>query len=288
MPLTSAKSAAAGKELEGLASKIDRRLPVSDQVYEALRSAIISARLEPGASISENALVRQFGVSRTPIRAAIQRLSEEGLIDVFPQQGSFIAPIRLSDIMDSHFVRRALEVAIIEEVAAVWSPDKSAIARAGIDRMNALIATGDNDGFHAEDERFHELMAKFAKREGVWTTVLAAKTRLARLHRLFGQPSRLPKVAEEHLMILNALDAGNSASAKQALVEHLDKIFTMLDQLPDELRAHVYQEQPGGRLPQESRDAAILSGRPADGQTEVPNARDGDAGVSSEATASSA
>ena len=241
MPLTNPAPDTAAGGLEGLISKIDRRLPVSDQVYEALRSAIISARLQPGASISENALVRQFGVSRTPIRAAIQRLSEEGLIDVFPQQGSFIAPIRLSDIMDSHFVRRALEVAILEEVASVWSPEKSAIARAGVERMQALIAAGDNDGFHAEDEHFHELLAQFAEREGVWTTVLAAKTRLTRLHRLFGRPSRLPKVVEEHLMILDALDAGDPERAKKLLVEHLDKIFTMLDQLPKELRAHVHQ-----------------------------------------------
>ena len=239
MPLTIPGRDAPAAGLEDLIPRIDRRLPVSYQVYEALRSEIISARLQPGASISENALVRQFGVSRTPIRAAIQRLSEEGLIDVFPQQGSFIAPIRLSDIMDSHFVRRALEVAILDEVAANWSPDKSATARASIDRMYELIAAGDDDGFHAEDEHFHELMARFAEREGVWTVVQAAKTRLTRLHRLFGQASRLPMVAEEHLAILDALDAGDFDHARKALVEHLDKIFTMLDELPDELRAHV-------------------------------------------------
>lgn len=240
MSLTIDNSDARTSGLETLIPKIDRRQPVSEQVYEALRSAIISTRLLPGSSISENALVRQFGVSRTPIRAAIQRLSEEGLIDVFPQQGSFVAPIRLSDIADSHFVRRALEVAILSEVAKVWSSDRSAIARACIDRTSAMIAAGDDEGFHAEDEQFHELMARFAERTGVWAAILSAKTRLTRLHRLSGRPSRLPMVVKEHLAIVDALDAGDAERAREALIDHLDKVFTMLDDLPEELRVHVH------------------------------------------------
>ena len=73
----------------------DRRRQVGDQVYEALKKAIVSLRLPPGASISENRICRQIGVSRTPVRAAIIRLVEDGLIEVFPQKGSFVAPIKL-------------------------------------------------------------------------------------------------------------------------------------------------------------------------------------------------
>ena len=75
---------------------LNRKLPVADQVYEALKKAIVTLQLMPGASISENRICRTFGVSRTPVRSAIARLREEGLIDVYPQQGSFVAPIRLA------------------------------------------------------------------------------------------------------------------------------------------------------------------------------------------------
>ncbi len=61
----------------------DRRRQVSDQVYEALKKAIVSLRLPPRASISENRICRQVGVSRTPVRSAITRLVEDGLIEVF-------------------------------------------------------------------------------------------------------------------------------------------------------------------------------------------------------------
>src|ERR1700760_4683360 len=61
---------------------LNRKLPVSDQVYEALKRAILTLQLMPGSSISENRICRALGVSRTPVRAALARLSEEDLIDV--------------------------------------------------------------------------------------------------------------------------------------------------------------------------------------------------------------
>ncbi len=230
---------AATAGLASLTLRIDRRRPVAEQVYEALRAAIVAVQLEPGEAISENALVRQFGVSRTPIRAAIQRLSEEGLIDVFPQKGSFVAPVRLSGIRDSHFVRRALEVVLLREVAEVWSEEKSRQARSVVARQAAMIDAGDDDGFHAADERFHALLAEFVDRQGVWATIFAAKSRLTRLIRLSGSPTRLPRVVAEHLAILDALDAGDAPAAEAALVDHLDKIFTMIDDLPQEARRQV-------------------------------------------------
>ena len=80
--------------ISAVAFQLDRKQPVSEQIYEALKHSILTVQLLPGASISENTICRHFGVSRTPVRSAIVRLAEEGLIDVYPQQGSFVAPIR--------------------------------------------------------------------------------------------------------------------------------------------------------------------------------------------------
>jgi DNA-binding GntR family transcriptional regulator len=225
--------------LSGVALELDRKRPVSDQVYDALKDAIISVRLPPGASISENTICRHFGVSRTPVRTAIVRLDEEGLIDVYPQQGSFVAPIRLSGITDSHFIRKSLEVSILREAAKTWTSDKSSAVRAIIASQEAAIKASDLDLFHREDERFHETFSILANRENVWTTILVAKARLGRFVRLFGKPERLPVVVTEHLAILDALDAGHTDEAAKRLEDHLDKIFNMLEQLPEEYRPYV-------------------------------------------------
>jgi GntR family transcriptional regulator, rspAB operon transcriptional repressor len=218
---------------------LDRKLPVSDQVYLALRRAILSVDLKPGASISENRICRHFGVSRTPVRTAIVRLAEEGLIDVYPQQGSFVSLIRLAEVGDSHFVRTALEVAILREVAQRWLPEYSVAAREVLERQRAALAVGDHEEFLREDDAFHGLFAEIAGRPGVWVTILAAKARLGRFIRLSALPGRLPNVVAEHAAIVDALDRGREEDAVKRLLHHLDQKFVLMKQLPDHYLPYV-------------------------------------------------
>jgi len=225
----------------GFTVDIDRKHPVADQIYEALKEAIVSVQLLPGTSISENRICRHFGVSRTPVRSAMVRLNEDGLIDVYPQQGSFVAPIRLGEINDSHFVRKHLEIAVMREAAAKWSAEKSAEARAIIEMQRQAIAGGDGNLFFREDEHFHQVFATFAEREGVWVAIMQAKARLARFVRLFGKPDRLPVVVKEHIAILDALDAGQIDVAIRELEHHLDMAFVIFKQLPEEYGPYVVE-----------------------------------------------
>ena len=222
---------------------LDRRHPVADQIYDSLKAAIVQVKLLPRTSISESRMCRHFGVSRTPVRAAILRLSEEGLIDVYPQQGSYVAPIRLADIHDGHFIRKSLELSILTEAAARWTPEKSRQARDIVARGEAAIQAGDVEAFHVADEDFHHAFTGFADRPGVWPAILQAKTRLSRFIRLISHiisnAERLPVVIEEHLAVLDALDRGDAEEAKARLDYHLDKIFKLFDQVPDPYRPYL-------------------------------------------------
>lgn len=222
-------------------SVLDRKLAAGEQVYTALQRAIVAATLLPGMSISENRICRHFGISRTPVRAALLRLAKEGLIEIFPQKGSFVAPIKLAEIADSHFVRRSLEVAITEELAALWTPKFSRTASAIIASQRAAIAAGDDETFYREDERFHHALATFAGREGVWDSIAVAQARLTRFVRLFGKPERLPQVVVEHTAVVAALDRGDGDAAADLLREHLDKIFILIEQLPDVCRPYIVE-----------------------------------------------
>jgi DNA-binding GntR family transcriptional regulator len=222
--------------LEGIELRVDRRGSVADQVHAALRAAIIDIRLPPGAPISENSICRQFGISRTPVRAAIQRLSEEGLVDVYPQLGSFVAPIRLAGLQDSHFVRRSVELALVREAADAWTDAAADSLGAILAEQEAAVAAGDADAFHLADERFHAEIARIAGRESVWPMVLAAKLPLTRFIRFTGNARRLPEVIEEHRRVLDALRRRDGAAAEAALADHLDKIFVIYAGLPEEDR----------------------------------------------------
>ena len=225
--------------LDALDVRLDRRGSAADQVHEALRRAIVDVRLAPGTPISENSICRLFSVSRTPVRAAIQRLAEEGLVDVYPQVGSFVAPIRLAGLLDSHFVRRSLEVSLLREVAARWTPEMSRTMRAVVAEQERVIAAGDIDGFFGTDDGFHHCLGTFAGREGVWQAIVSAKVSLTRFHRYWAKPGRLADVVREHLAIVDALDRGDAEGAEQALVTHLDMVFVIFAQMPEAERQHL-------------------------------------------------
>src|SRR4051812_42676772 len=87
----------------------ERRGPARAHVYTTLRDAIVSAQLAPGRQLSENELAALLGVSRTPIREALQRLREERLVAIVPQLGTFVTHISEAAVSDAQFVREALE-----------------------------------------------------------------------------------------------------------------------------------------------------------------------------------
>ncbi|MCB8881311.1 GntR family transcriptional regulator [Acidisoma cellulosilytica] len=241
-PAAEEKGTLLGKAgLEGLDLVLDRQRSATDQVHAALRQAIIAVRLAPGSPISENSICRRFDVSRTPVRAALQRLTEEGLVYVYPQIGSFVAPIRLAGLQDNHFIRRSLEVALLREVAPRWTPDMSLRMRQSIAQQKQVIAKGDGDGFYHADEEFHHHLASFAGREGVWQAILAAKVQLSRFQRSWQTKERLPDVIREHTAIIDALDQHDLAGAETALLTHLDMIFVIFARLPEAQRQSLFE-----------------------------------------------
>src|SRR6056297_2435385 len=144
--------------LSGLELPSDRQGSVSDQVHAVLRKAIVEVRLAPNEWISENSICKQFSVSRSPVRTAIQRLVEEGLVEVSPQRGSFVSPLRLDGLRDSHFVRRSLELALLRRTAPNWTLEMGETMRDIIARQEHHLQAEDPDGFFLEDERFHQVL----------------------------------------------------------------------------------------------------------------------------------
>src|SRR3954452_10808471 len=93
-----------------------------DQVYLALRDAIVSAELAPGRRLSENELADRLGVSRTPVREALVRLRDDRLVSIVPQLGTFVTLIGVDAVADAHFVREALECNAIRIAAQLAQP----------------------------------------------------------------------------------------------------------------------------------------------------------------------
>src|ERR1700754_3976033 len=96
---------------------LDRDRQAAPQVFERLRGMILALELPPGSPLSRTTLAEQFGVSSTPIRDALMRLEEEGLVEVFPQYATVVSRIDVGLAQQAHFLRQALELEIVKALA---------------------------------------------------------------------------------------------------------------------------------------------------------------------------
>src|ERR1700722_5840477 len=110
-----ARMAVGGKSNASVA--IDRRRSVPRQVYEVLREKILTVQLEPGKSINERWLADWLGVSRTPIREGINRLSANGLIAIVPNVGTSVSLINVAKVKEFNLIRTSLESMIVRLAA---------------------------------------------------------------------------------------------------------------------------------------------------------------------------
>jgi DNA-binding GntR family transcriptional regulator len=204
---------------------LDRKLPAAEQVYRALREAILTCRLEPNEAISENRLCGLFGVSRSPVRTAITRLAEDGLIDIFPQRGTFVAPIKLRQVREAQFARSAMEVALAAEAAKRWRDADTAAIHANLEAQKRHSKARDVWGFHLDNEVFHQTIARAADLEGVWFTVQSVKAQWDRIGHLANRvPAHTEIIIEEHRKIALALEKRDAKAAAAAMKLHIKSV----------------------------------------------------------------
>src|SRR5262245_50883894 len=137
---------------DGERSLIGRRNTLSAQIHAILRGQIIAGRLAPRAMLSEQEIAADFGISRTPVREAMIKLAEEGLVEIFPQYGSFVAPIKLREVFDSQFAREALECAAVDKAIDRLDELQEQQLKAVIGRQRASLDLSQRQAFFRADD----------------------------------------------------------------------------------------------------------------------------------------
>jgi len=215
-----------------------RRGPARAHVYTALRDAIVAGQLEPGRQISENELAARLGVSRTPIREALQRLREERLVAVVPQYGTFVTHISESAVSDAQFVREALECAAVRGTALRARDQDLAALEAIIRRQDAAREANDFDSFYVLDDELHQLLCDLSGHDIAWSLSQRAKGHLNRIRRLsMPEPGYMMEMIGEHRAVVAAVAAHDPDAAEQTLRHHLRMVLSTLpairEQHPD-------------------------------------------------------
>lgn len=210
--------------------RANRATGASEGVYRDLKRRILRLDLAPGEALSEPHLAQQYDLSRTPIREALIRLSDEGLVEIVPKSGTTVARIPLALLPEAIFVRLALEEATCRQ-AALHATD-SAVLRleACVALQREVARQPDTEAFHLADEQFHATLADVAGFPGIWTLVERAKMHIDRYRRLtLPQHGRMPMVIDQHLAIVEAIRKRDPEGAGVAMRRHLEGLAISIE-----------------------------------------------------------
>lgn len=202
---------------------------ISDEVHEALSEAIRDLRLLPGAAISEPSVAEWLEVSRSPVRAAMARLGDLGLVTVVPQVGTYIAAISLREVEEAVFIRSSLETSAFRRAIQHTTPDTSEIQRL-VDINTAAAQRGDVASFFDSDEKLHQNIFELAEVGRIWGVVRRTKIQLDRLRRLsLPRVIHNPALVQEHQLILEALKTRNEKLGVDTIAHHSIRVLETID-----------------------------------------------------------
>ncbi|MFY0989795.1 GntR family transcriptional regulator [Halomonas sp. C05BenzN] len=194
----------------------------TQRLRDALEDDIINGRRAPGERLDPEALCREFEVSRTPVREAIQQLVASGLVTVSPKKGTFVARVGLDQLIEMFEVMAELEGMCGRLAARRATEEELAGLGRALERCEAAALAGDTDEYYYENEGFHQAIYAASHNAFLASEASQLKQRLKPYRRLQLQVrQRMGNSLSEHREILSAIEKGDAEAAERQLREHV-------------------------------------------------------------------
>jgi len=209
------------------ASRLDRSRPLREQIYDLVRQLILTGKIAPGDVLDEKSIAASLNVSRTPVREAVKKLSDEHLVDVVAQSGTRATHIDRAEVEQAFLIRRALEMESAAQAA-------QRMTEAHADALNDLLlqhARAIERRRFAEaiatDDRFHRYIADISNLDRLWRAIDISKAQLDRCrHVMLPRQGQGEATLEQHRNIIRALNSHDAERARRAMADHLEAAFS--------------------------------------------------------------
>ncbi len=205
------------------------KVPAAEAIYETLEQEIVDLKLCPGAVLSENTLCKRFGVSRTPIRSALQRLEQNRFVVIVPQKGTIVTPIDLEIANQLTYRRVALESMILRDFIRSATPYQVEQVRIQLARLTQAATGHDRSDDHnwtnflKQDLAMHELFFRFTGKQFLWEDLSRPHADYSRMIRLdILGAKNVPDVLREHNEMMRIIDEKDYDAIEPLLTQHLN------------------------------------------------------------------
>jgi DNA-binding GntR family transcriptional regulator len=205
-------------------------IPVSDPrprhqvAYERLRSALKLAELQPGDLLSEGRIAKALGMSRTPVRDAIRRLAQEGLLHMIPGRAIAVAAPSIQDVLDALHIRELLEPELMRLAAESLPKSARALLEQSIAAMERAAQAGDHLAWSKADTIWHETLSIYSPNKLLGKLVLEARNRVVGIvFQDYYASTYLSEGTQEHRAIVDAILAENGEAAEELMRTHIQE-----------------------------------------------------------------
>lgn len=205
--------------------KVDSKLlSLEERVFSCLEEEILTGKLARGASLGEIALSERLGVSRTPVRAALARLSEDGLIESIANKGSVVVGITREDLIDIYRIRMRLEGLASLIASEKISPEGLKILKESVELSEFYISKKDTERLKELDSEFHETIYRETGNRLLCKTLSELHRKIKTYRKLsLNVPGRLEKSVMEHREIYEAIATGDGSLADRLTSLHIER-----------------------------------------------------------------
>lgn len=210
----------------------DNKGLIRDHVHETLKKDIMELKLEPGRFISEKEIIEMLQVSRSPIREALVKLSQENLIETIPQKGSFISHIDLDHAEESRFVRETLEAAIIRQACEQLSAEQVLQLQNLISLQELSVKEKNFERMFYLDEDFHKSIAIGCGKIRTWVLIQQSSTHYNRIRFLrLTSKDDWDIIISQHQEIVDSIRENNPDKAEKVMRGHLNRMVIEKDEI---------------------------------------------------------
>ncbi|MFD1957425.1 GntR family transcriptional regulator [Paenibacillus thailandensis] len=198
-------------------------------VYQTLKQQILSLKLPPGSPLSEKDISLRFNVSRTPVRESFVQLSQEGLLDIYPQRGTFVSLIDTGLVEEARFMREQLERAVIRLACESFPPSRLAELKANLLLQKAGMEEQNHDRMFELDEAFHQTIFEGCGKSNTWSVLGHINVHLNRSRMLrLAADHRWEHLYSQHERMVAAIEEHDAETADRLMKEHMS--LTIHDQ----------------------------------------------------------
>jgi DNA-binding GntR family transcriptional regulator len=197
-----------------------------EQIYSLLIEEIIKFRLLPGDKISEKEISEKFKVSRTPVRESFIQLSQDGLLEIYPQKGTCVSLIDLNLVEEARFMREHLEVAVIQLACENFPQEKLFSLEMNLKMQEMCMKEKNYEKLFQLDEEFHQTIFDGCKKENIWNVIQSMNMHFKRL-RMLRLATNLDwdGIIHQHLLLVEAIRNKEPEVAVKIMKEHLTMVI---------------------------------------------------------------